>query len=67
MTRPGDGLDEVPRPVAALPLPKGHAWSSFGGQWHAVKLGDAVSPYWSTGASLGVAAICTVMASFPPW
>jgi hypothetical protein len=37
------------------PLPKGHAWSSFGGQWHTVQLGETVTrPYWSTISGLGV-------------
>ncbi len=50
----------------AAPLPKGHAWSSFGGQWHTVKLGDVVSrPYWSTTTGLGFVLMLTLMGSFP--
>ena len=51
---------------AAAPLPKGHAWSSFGGQWHTVRLGQVVSsPYWSTMSGLGFVLISAVMVSFP--
>ena len=51
---------------AAAPLPKGHAWSSFGGQWHTVKLGDVVSsPYWSTSTGLGFVLMWVFMGSFP--
>lgn len=51
---------------AAAPLPKGHAWSSFGGQWHTVKLGNVVSrPYWSTITGLGSVLMLTFIGSFP--
>jgi hypothetical protein len=31
------------------PLPRGHAWSSLGGQWHTVRLGQELTrPSWST-------------------
>jgi hypothetical protein len=51
---------------AAAPLPKGHAWSSFGGRWHTVKLGSVVSrPYWSTTTGLGLVLLLVFMGSFP--
>jgi hypothetical protein len=51
---------------AAAPLPRGHAWSSFGGQWHTVRLGQAVSrPSWNTLSGLGFVLLWAVMGSFP--
>ena len=54
---------------AAAPLPKGHAWSSFGGQWHTVRLGQVVSsPYWSTLPGLGfVLMLRRSWCRSPPW
>ena len=39
--------------TGAAPLPRDRAWSSLGGQWHTVQLGEAVTPaYWSTKSGL---------------
>lgn len=39
--------------TGAAPLPKDLAWSSLGGQWHTVKLGDELTPaFWSTKSGL---------------
>ena len=39
--------------TGAAPLPRNRAWSSLGGQWRTVQLGDAVTPaYWSTKSGL---------------
>ena len=46
-------------------LPKGHAWSSLGGQWHTVQLGQELSrPVWSTLPGLGMLLLWTFMGSF---
>lgn len=39
--------------TGAAPLPKDRAWSSLGGQWHTVQLGEALTPaFWSTKSGL---------------
>lgn len=39
--------------AGAAPLPKDRAWSSLGGQWHTVQLGEALTPaFWSTKSGL---------------
>jgi len=51
--------------TGAQPLPRGHAWSSLGGQWHTVQLGQVASrPYWSTLSGLGLVLLYTFMGSF---
>jgi hypothetical protein len=36
----------------SAPLPRGHAWSSLGGQWHPVRVGPVLRPLrWSTRAA----------------
>jgi len=46
-------------------LPGGHAWSSLGGQWHTVKLGQELSrPTWSTRSGLAILLLWTFMGSF---
>ena len=46
-------------------LPKGHAWSSLGGQWHTVQLGQELSrPVLSTLPGLGMLLLWTFMGSF---
>lgn len=46
-------------------LPRGHAWSSLGGQWHTVQLGQELSrPTWSTLSGLGMVLVWTFMGSF---
>jgi hypothetical protein len=45
-------------------LPKGYAWSSLGGQWHTVRLGEALSPpFWSTASGLRVVLLWTFFGS----
>jgi hypothetical protein len=47
------------------PLPPGHAWSSLGGQWHTVRLGEELKrPFWSGLPGLGAALSLTAMGSF---
>lgn len=69
--RSGTGPTDTGRTVWALegpqaaPLPKGHGWSSFGGQWHTVKLGPLLSEAsWSTLSGLGAIGGCALTASF---
>ena len=51
--------------TGAQPLPRGHAWSSLGGQWHTVELGQVLSrPYWSTLSGLGMTVVLAFMGSF---
>ena len=39
--------------TGAAPLPRDRAWSSLGGEWHTVQLGDALTPaFWSTKSGL---------------
>jgi len=56
-----DGVPLLPAPAASAigprgdPLPRGQAWSSFGGHWHPVKVGrQHRSPKWSTTRTLAV-------------
>jgi hypothetical protein len=51
--------------TGAQPLPRGQAWSSLGGQWHTVQLGQELSrPSWSTLSGLGAVLVLTFMGSF---
>jgi hypothetical protein len=66
----GTGRTEAGRTVWALDgpqaaaLPTGHAWSSFGGQWHTVKLGRLLpKPYWSLFPGFRIVLVFTVLAS----
>jgi hypothetical protein len=76
--RAGRGLPGGARGLAADPdrtvwaldgpggaaLPKGYAWSSLGGQWHTVRLGETLSPpYWSTASGLRVVLSLTFFGS----
>src|SRR5262249_37129035 len=49
----------------AAPLPKDRAWSSLGGQWRTVQLGQVLSrPYWSTRSGLAQVLMWTFFCSF---
>jgi hypothetical protein len=51
--------------AAAAPLPKDRAWSSLGGQWRTVQLGQQLSrPYWSTRSGLCQVLMWTFFGSF---
>jgi hypothetical protein len=51
--------------TGAAPLPKGRAWSSLGGQWHTVQLGEALTPaFWSTKSGLYFVLTLTFIGSF---
>jgi hypothetical protein len=46
------------------PLPKGYVWSSLGGQWHTVRLGEfRRRPYWSTMSGLHLVLAWTAVGS----
>jgi hypothetical protein len=54
--------------TGAAPLPKDHAWSSLGGQWHTVQLGQELSPaFWSTRSGLYFVLTVTLIGSFICW
>jgi hypothetical protein len=51
--------------TGAAPLPKDQAWSSLGGQWHTVQLGQGLSPvFWSTKSGLYFVLTWTFFGSF---
>jgi hypothetical protein len=51
--------------TGAAPLPKDRAWSSLGGQWRTVQLGEALSPAsWSTKSGLYFVLTLTFFGSF---
>jgi hypothetical protein len=51
--------------TGAAPLPSDLAWSSLGGQWRTVKLGDALTPaYWSTMSGLYFILTFAIIGSF---
>jgi hypothetical protein len=51
--------------TGAAPLPKDRAWSSLGGQWRTVQLGEVLSPAsWSTKSGLYLVLACTFFGSF---
>ena len=51
--------------TGAAPLPKDSAWSSLGGQWHIVKLGDSLTPaFWGTKSGLYFVLALTFIGSF---
>lgn len=77
VSRPAQGLKDDGGPTAGrgwtsaldgpggAPLPRGHAWSALGGQWHTVRLGPGLRrPYWSSRPGLGMVLIWTLMGSF---
>lgn len=45
----------------SAPLPDGHVWSSYGGRWHTVKVGELDVPSWG---KPGVAAMLGVFGAF---
>jgi hypothetical protein len=54
--------------TGAAPLPKDRAWSSLGGQWHTVQLGQELSPaFWSTTAGLYFVLTLTFIGSLISW
>jgi hypothetical protein len=54
--------------TGAAPLPKDRAWSSLGGQWHTVQLGQELRPaYWSTTAGLYPVLMLTLIGSSISW
>jgi hypothetical protein len=54
--------------TGAAPLPKDRAWSSLGGQWHTVQLGQGLSPaFWSTKSGLYFVLMLTFIGSFICW
>ena len=54
--------------TGAAPLPKDRAWSSLGGQWHTVQLGQELSPaFWSTRSGLYFVLTVTLIGSFICW
>lgn len=51
--------------TGAAALPKDSAWSSLGGQWHVVKLGDSLTPaFWGTKSGLYLVLTLTFIGSF---
>jgi hypothetical protein len=51
--------------TGAAPLPKDRAWSSLGGQWHTVQLGQVLTPaFWSTKSGLYFVLTLTFIGSF---
>lgn len=51
--------------TGAAPLPKDRAWSSLGGQWHTVQLGQILTPaFWSTNSGLYFVLTLTFIGSF---
>ena len=51
--------------TGAAPLPKDRAWSSLGGQWHTVQLGQILTPaFWSTKSGLYFVLTLTFIGSF---
>jgi hypothetical protein len=51
--------------TGAAPLPKDRAWSSLGGQWHTVQLGQTLTPaFWSTKSGLYFVLTLTFIGSF---